>query len=244
MITYTTIIHQAREELGLSLNEYAVADIIYQLQNNPDSLHPGWCYASKETLGICVGVSKQAIHSILKKLYERGYLEKQEGTKHIRANSSWYNIVISTKSDINKYSKESLPIVKKVYSEGKETLLQDSKESLPNNNKIYNNKYNILKETEVSEQINPLIKLFEPINPSYKTLFGNKTQRKALERLVLEHSYEKVEEMIKSLPEVIRRPYAPRITTPLQFEQKLGELIVFSSQEKNKGGSVYDARTR
>ena len=34
MITYTTILHQAREELGLSLNEYALADIIYHLQNN------------------------------------------------------------------------------------------------------------------------------------------------------------------------------------------------------------------
>ena len=32
MITYTTIIHQAREELGLSLHEYAILDIIYLFQ--------------------------------------------------------------------------------------------------------------------------------------------------------------------------------------------------------------------
>ena len=153
MITYTTIIHQAREELGLSLNEYAVADIIYQLQNNPDSLHPGWCYASKETLGKCVGISKQAIHSILKKLYDKGYLEKQEETKHIRANSCWYNVVISTKNDMNKQGKETLPIVKKVYPDGKESLLCDGKESLHYNNISNNNINNIERTISYLEEI-------------------------------------------------------------------------------------------
>ena len=36
-ITYTTILHSARENLGITTNEYCVADIIYHLSNNPKS---------------------------------------------------------------------------------------------------------------------------------------------------------------------------------------------------------------
>ena len=143
-ITYTTIIHQAREKLGLSLNEYAVVDIIYQLQNNPNSSHPGWCYASKKTLGDCVGISEQAIHSILKKLYDKGYLEKQDETKHIRANSTWYNTVVAMKSELKENTKETLVTLKKLEPNTKETLVDDTKETLVNNNisNNYKNKYN------------------------------------------------------------------------------------------------------
>jgi len=143
MITYTTIIHQAREQLGLSLNEYAIADIIYQLQNNPDSLHPGWCYASKKTLGNCIGVSEQAVHSILRKLYDKGYIEKQDETKHIRANSNWYNTVILMKNQMDKDTKETLATLKKLESNTKETLVGHTKETLVYNNSIDNNINNI-----------------------------------------------------------------------------------------------------
>lgn len=141
MITYTTILHQARDELGLSLNEYALADIIYQLQNNPTSEHKGWCYSSKKYLGKCIGVSEQAVHGILNKLYESGLLEKQEETKHIRATDKWYRCVVLMKESMN--AKESLAILKKVESDTKETLVGNTKESLVNNNKRDNNKINI-----------------------------------------------------------------------------------------------------
>lgn len=111
---------------------------------------------------------------------------------------------------------------------------------LTTNNNV-NNKDNVNKDTNTlqdddksSYDINGLIKLFKPLNPSYEMLFANKTQRKALERLVKKHTYLKVEKMLKSLPDTVTKPYAPKITTPLQFEQKLGELVVFISQERNK----------
>lgn len=151
MITYTTILHQARDELGLSLNEYALADIIYHLQNNPTSEHKGWCYSSKKYLGKCIGVSEQAVHGILNKLYETGLLEKQEETKHIRATDKWYKCVVLMKESMD--TKESLAILKKVESNTKETLVQNTKESLVNNNKRYNNKINIYKSLSYLEEI-------------------------------------------------------------------------------------------
>ena len=96
---------------------------------------------------------------------------------------------------------------------------------------------NTLQDANASAEINDLIKLFEPVNPSYERLYPNKTQRAALERLVKKHSLEKLTEMLEKLPKIVTRPYAPKITTPLQFEQRLGELVVFISQEKGKGNA-------
>lgn len=132
MITYTTILHKAREKLGLSLNEYALVDIIYQLQNNPASKHKGWCYSSKNYLGKCIGVSEQAVHGMLNRLYDKGLLEKQEETKHIKATKRWYDLVVVMRKSMN--TKESLASLKKVESDTKETLVDDTKESLVNNN--------------------------------------------------------------------------------------------------------------
>ncbi len=46
---YTLILHKARNKLGLTNNEYILCDTIHKLKNN--SKFPGWCYATKETLG-------------------------------------------------------------------------------------------------------------------------------------------------------------------------------------------------
>lgn len=93
---------------------------------------------------------------------------------------------------------------------------------------------NVATQSVAGIEINNLIKLFEPVNPSYEKFFGNKTQRAALEQLVKKHGIEKIERTIKALPDIISKKYAPRITTPLQLQEKLGELIVFYKQERSK----------
>ena len=80
--------------------------------------------------------------------------------------------------------------------------------------------------------LNGLIGLFRPVNPSYKRLFANKTQRNALNRMVEEHGYEKVEQAIRSLPLVVGKQYAPTITTPYELEQKMGSLIAYLQREQ------------
>lgn len=98
---------------------------------------------------------------------------------------------------------------------------------------------------QVPEGINHLISLFKEVNPSYKNFFANTTQRAALERMVKEHGLEKVTGLLEGLPEIVNRPYAPKITTPIQLEQRLGELMIFISQEQSKKrGGVVDARTK
>ena len=90
--------------------------------------------------------------------------------------------------------------------------------------------------TVTGKEFNNLIFLFEPINPNFERIYSNKTQRSALERMVKKHGIEKVTKVIQALPEVINKPYSPRITTPYVLEQKLGDLIAFMKQERSKQG--------
>ncbi|MHB8482785.1 MAG: hypothetical protein ACYDBV_08655 [Nitrospiria bacterium] len=90
--------------------------------------------------------------------------------------------------------------------------------------------------------INELIELFKPINPSYAQFYKIIPQRQSLERLLEQHGVEKTRRLIEALPKVIGEKYAPRITTPVQLENKLGDLLVFIKQKGNNGQNL-DLRT-
>jgi len=94
--------------------------------------------------------------------------------------------------------------------------------------------YNVATPSVAGKEINDLIELFKPINPSYERLFRNKTQRACLERMVKKHSKEKIEWVLNILPKTNQIKYAPTITTPLQLEDKLGLLLAFIQREKNR----------
>lgn len=86
--------------------------------------------------------------------------------------------------------------------------------------------------------INSIINKFKAINPSYEVLFGRKSQREAVRRLVDKYGYEKLGKMIDALPEIISQKYAPRVTTPCQLEEKLGEIKIFVEQHKSKSNLI------
>lgn len=100
---------------------------------------------------------------------------------------------------------------------------------------------NIISSNEKSLPViaNDLINLFEDVNPSYKRLFANKTERNAMERLIKQYGEDYIRRIVVALPTLITRPYAPKITTPYQLEKRMGELKAFVAQERertNKGG--------
>jgi len=92
---------------------------------------------------------------------------------------------------------------------------------------------NELATTSVAgKKINDLIDLFKNVNPSYEKLFRNKTQRNALESMVKRHGFAEMIWIINVLQKTNKLPFAPIITTPLQLEDKLGNLIAFIQKEK------------
>ena len=92
------------------------------------------------------------------------------------------------------------------------------------------------------KQFNDLIEKFRPVNPACDRLFGNKTERDALERLIKKNEFKKIEKIIEALPKINMRPYAPRITTPYQLEKKFGELLIFIQKELQKGPKFLQIR--
>ena len=73
--------------------------------------------------------------------------------------------------------------------------------------------------------LNEIIDLFQPLNPSYGRLFKNKSQRAAVQRLLMEHGEAKVRTMISEAVSCFGRAYCPTITTPVELELKLGQLV-------------------
>ena len=173
-ITFTTILHQAREELEITTNEYCVADIIYHLSNNPKSKIQGWCYASKRKIGKFIGITKISTLSIVKRLEKKGIIEKDEETKYLKTTEKWFNTVVIMK--LKCIGKETMPSVKKLYHKGKETIppsvkkvTASGKETIPNiyiDNNTYNNKDNnsiekisfSLEDKELTELLYSLVK--------------------------------------------------------------------------------------
>lgn len=113
-----------------------------------------------------------------------------------------------------------------------------TKESNTKSNTICNEK----NEKISGKEFNELVALFEPVNPSFERLFPNKAQRAALERMLKKHGYKKVKWILDKLPELAKSQYAPVVTTPIQLEIKLGQVIIFLGRKANEGGRVIDAR--
>lgn len=116
----------------------------------------------------------------------------------------------------------------------------------PDTNALSANSLNALSANNIAPQtvqrkdqdIIDMIELFKGVNPNYERLFGNKTQRSAIERMIKKQGREKVEGIINTLPETNGKQYAPVITTPLQLENKLGDLIIFIKKNKNNNKFV------
>jgi hypothetical protein len=87
------------------------------------------------------------------------------------------------------------------------------------------------KEDNIGKKINEVINLFNEVNPNYKDLFENNTQRSAMQKLIERFGFKLMKRTVASLPELIYNKYCPTITTPLQLKNKLAELIAFQKKQ-------------
>jgi hypothetical protein len=215
-LNFTTILHSPRSQLGITINEYCVADLIYNLSKN------GWCYATREYIADCLSLDRRSVTNLTQKLIDKGLMEKDPETKYLRTTDLWYNTII-LESDKEKSSQER----------GKKVPTGREKSS-----HYYNNKYISISHSKTfvlqASQVNELISLFAEVNPLYEELYKRKTERQALEDLAAKIGYEKLKRTIEALPEVIARPYAPKITKPSELKRNLAKLITFYKQESNK----------
>lgn len=92
---YTTIMHEPRLKLGLSLEEYCILDMVYRLSTNPSAPVAGWCSMSKTTMSHFMGVSRRSIFNALKKLEEEGFITKSSDGRLIKTTQKWIKNVVN-----------------------------------------------------------------------------------------------------------------------------------------------------
>ena len=89
---YTVILHHPRKQLGLTINEYCLADTVHKLSGNR-SIVPGWCYAAKDSLADGISITRRGIHKMINRLKEKGILQVHEGTGYLRTTEIWRETV-------------------------------------------------------------------------------------------------------------------------------------------------------
>jgi hypothetical protein len=89
---YTVILHHPRKKLGMTINEYCLADTVHKLSGTR-SMVPGWCYASKEHLAESLGFSPRSIHNMINSLKGKGILEVQQGTGYLQTTQLWHDSI-------------------------------------------------------------------------------------------------------------------------------------------------------
>src|SRR3990167_3963186 len=196
-----------------------------------DDEEMGWVLGGKPiNLADIKGASRNTVSRNLNKLEKAGYLNLIHTP---------YGISIRVIKAKKRFNKSGEPLKKRLPING-EPLTNNGEPRNDNGepNKIVSidsisKTVSVLATPSVAD-INPLIELFKPINPSYKELYANITQRKSLQRVVISLGFEKTEQVLKLLPKTNSMQYAPSITTPHQLEQKLGQLIAFLQKEKTK----------
>ena len=167
MISYTTIRHEFRKENNLSLTEYTFCDMVNFLSNNKNNPFTGWCSASKNEIAEEIGLSRQSVHNLIKKMIEEGFIIQENSRGFLQTTQKWDQVYLSTKC------KESLHSVKnegvKKLDKNVKKLDTDSKETLQSHLIVEN------KEVRSNKDAQPLKNgsLFPESDPEKLTLFRN-----------------------------------------------------------------------
>lgn len=200
------------------------------------------CFPSKRLIAEELAISERSVYTAIKKLAEWNIIKiEQQGRKE---DGSFKNLLYTLliKDDWKDKPSANGAVGKKRHSP---SANDDTtrRQQVPNKethiNHTHKNQTHIANSNEFAgNKINSLIEKFKPINPTYTIFFKNTTQRKALERLVKQFTYEKVSGMIDALPKIVCQKYAPQISTPLQLENKLGQLLIFMKQNQGQQGAI------
>jgi len=227
---------------NIIVNGYSLKESGVYLYIKKKAGEKGEFYETKTETCKKLGISYPTFKRILKILEKDGRIEfagrrvlKTSPVNVYKVKDIWKENIEYYKRELK--NKQSSPEKEKE----SEKICNPESEKICNQRRTNNKEEPILLATQgvAGKELNDLIELFKPINPTYERLFGNNTQRAALERLVKKFGAEKVRKMIECLPKILGNPYAPVITTPYLLEQKLSNLIVYLKAEKEKEGKVW-----
>jgi len=213
----------------------------------------GTCWSSAKTIAKKLNIARNTVAKYQQKLVDRGWIEvvgkkgKTKPTYEYKIVDLWdLNIKYYTKKESSTREQSIRKDKKKVQHVNLDSSSVAHKEEPIKKSNTISKDIVLAKPNGFAEKspniVNSLIGEFKEINPSYERLFSNKTQRAAIERLVKKHGEDKIKRSIKAAIKVNGVKYAPRITTPLQLEDKLGDLIAFYKSEGVQKQRVHYAK--
>ncbi len=208
------------------------------------------CYMKNEQFADRYGKADRTISRIISKLKDKGYIVedvfngRMRGLMVVRDFRKKRKTVHDIVTPMSRQTRQKClgRVDKNVYAATTKMSTKDNNiDNKEDNNTLCKTKFcekskaKAIKKTKKKEpnQTNLILEKFKEVNPNYQQLFPNKTQRSAVDRMLKRFGFEKLARTIEHLPKIISQKYAPRITTPLQLENKMGELICFYRQEQN-----------
>lgn len=211
------------------LNHSTAIDQALYLQMKRYAGENGRCFATEQTLCKQLGIGRKSYWKSRDYLLNHGWITELGTTKSKTRPIKTYKVNDIWKENVEYYEKISAERnissgIDKSQKEHKISLKRDIEEE-PILNK------NQEEEPSNLKQIAEVIHLFKEINPSFKSWFGNTTQRKACAKLLEVHGFEKVSKAIALLPQTNIVPFITTITTPYMLESKWA---LWESQIKKK----------
>lgn len=261
-VNYTTINHVARERLQLSWLEYGLCDLIYNLSNNPKSPVPGWCFASRETLGKRLGLSRRAIFDMIDRLIDRKLIDRHPETKNLRITIDWYKIVIMKEDDTEVSGEATAPpvqnstseVVKQLHQTGEATAPDAGEATAPNiDSNIYINKTStkVLEEKISSEsdndeiskltktygkpEINQVINLLKGLYPEARITQG---ERYSVNRMLKKKPVERIVKALQFAYDNRDERFCPVIVSCYDLEKKWVKLEEFARRQNREATEV------
>lgn len=224
--------YQLYEDSTIQSLDRDVYAVVYWYEHLKD----GECKASNVSIANIANAEPRSIQNSLNRLEAAGYIKREykDAQKRNRLRiitKISYGNVRRTKDTQETNEPQST----------RERTTED-RASEPQSTRESNSKRVIEKSNKLAPQsdadnlgtiVNKVMEGFKEVNPSYSRLYSNKTQRAALERLIKIHGTEKVGGIIAFLPRSNAARYAPTITTPIQLEGKLGDLIAWGQKQKD-----------
>lgn len=199
-----------------------------------------------ERNGVCnarvtlLNFTRRQEHNLSNAERQKNYRErlKQEKIDSNKSNVTQRNDN-NTRIDKNRIDKKRKDI--SIIENDKEPDISEQKKKTRKVSDAKSSQELVISEKKVDD-VAEIIDLFKNLNPTHYKLFGNKTQRKAVEGMLKHFGRQKIETAIAFAERVVGVKYAPVITTPYQLETKWGELQAFYLKAGSQpvGGKNYD----
>lgn len=219
-VPFTQVANDVLNDRNLSMRAKGLFAYIY---SKPD----GWDFSYKR-IAEDHKDGKSAVLSALKELEKRGCLKRQKMNTGRVEYFLTYEPSTENRSQASKPDTE-IPYLGNTLLGKIGTISNKEAEVIKSSNKEKSRAKAPQGLTALEFQ--NLIDNFKPINPLYLDFYRNTTQRKALESIAKQITYEKLLNTILALPDIVSRPFAPKITTPVELKRDLGKLVLFVKQE-------------